>query len=67
MRRSTRDGDKARTVSERRAFQHSSGHEDLKALVADHLLGETAAEATSGWRPSRRGTSPRGPARESID
>jgi hypothetical protein len=67
MRRSARDGEKARTVGERRAFQHSSGHDDLKALVAEHLLGETAAEETSGWRPSRRGNSPRGPARGSID
>jgi hypothetical protein len=42
-------------------FQHSSEHDDIVAVVADHLLDERRQEMTARWYPSRRGNSPLGP------
>ena len=49
------------------AFEHSSGHDDLAAVIDDHLIDQDAAESTAGWLPSRRGNSPRPPADKVVD
>jgi hypothetical protein len=61
MFRAKRDADT--TADRTDGFTHSSGHDDLEALVDDHMLGTAEVEATVGWYPSRRGNSPQAPTR----
>jgi hypothetical protein len=38
-------------------FEHTSKR-DLTEVVGDHLIPEEQRDATAGWHPQRRGSSP---------
>jgi hypothetical protein len=59
MRRGARGRRKTAAAEGEARFEHSSHHDDLKALVEDHLLDADDAAVTAKWYPSRRGNSPR--------
>ena len=62
MHRLTRDEKRgAGRRGEPAPFRHSSEHDDLAAVISDHLLDEERKRMTAAWRPSRRGNSPLGP------
>ena len=63
MHRLTRDDKRGAGRRDQPArFQHSSEHDDLAAVISEHLLDEERKRMTAAWRPSRRGNSPLGPA-----